>query len=80
MVKEHVEFKHMGFKCGLEIWKCKSIWWAKLVKETQGTLGHCVYFSSIDAGSVLLPAQFFLSFWYVGELQLHILLINFFNS
>ena len=29
--------------------------------ETHGTLGQCVSFSLIDAGSVLLPAWFFFS-------------------
>jgi hypothetical protein len=33
-----------------------------LMGETHGTSGQCVSFSLFDAGSVLLPAQFFFSF------------------
>ena len=35
--------------------------------ETHGTSGQCVSFSLIDAGSVLLPAQFFFSFHLYGN-------------
>ena len=43
-------------------WKKFTVLSANMVGETHGTSGQCVSFSLIDAGSVLLPAQFSFSF------------------
>jgi len=40
-----------------------------LVRETHGTSGQCVSFSLIDAGSVLLPAFFFISTVFPSQFQ-----------
>jgi len=40
------------------------------VEETNGYSGQCVSFSFIDAGSVLLPAQFFFPFSFIVPLGL----------